>query len=373
MPEMPFKLAGMFLSAGLLAAGLAGPAYPADVSTTVQSGSAPAKAAVTTPAGRSGVASNEADIVFPPPPDKPRIRYLYSLARYQDMGFPERGFFGKILDFFTGKKIPEGWALVRPYGVCAVGDRVYVADTEGSAVVVFNRVKKTITRFGGKLAGRLVAPIGIASDGRETVFVTDSNQKLVMAYDLEGNFLFQCSPTGDFDRPTGLAWDAARNRLLVVDSGRKMVFAYGLDGIKKAEYPVEGDMAGGLVNPVNIALGPGGEMFITDPIICGVSVFSPEGKFLRKWGECGDMAGYFARPRGVALDSEGNVYVADALFHAVQIFDPAGKLLLFFGADGSEPGAFHLPAGIFIDPQDRVYVVDSGNNRVQVFQYIKTR
>jgi len=373
MPEMSSKLAGGLVLATLLAIISPLPARSAGDSATVSADSRPVKATGNQPAGAVRTGAEEPDLVFPPPPDAPRIRYLYSLARYRDMGFPERGFFGKILDFFTGKKIPEGLALVRPYGVCAVGDRIYVADTEGSAVVVFDLAKKTITRFGGNLAGRLLGPISVVSDGNGRLFVSDSMQKLVNAYDLEGKFLFQCSAAGELDRPTGLAWDSARNRLLVVDSGGKKVVAFGPDGRMQAAYSFSGAGPGHLVAPVNITLGPGGEMYITDPVICGVSVYSPEGKFDRKWGECGDVAGYFARPRGVALDSEGNVYVVDALFNAVQIFNPSGKLLLFFGADGREPGAFHLPAGIFIDRQDRIFVVDSGNNRVQVFQYLKAK
>jgi len=102
-----------------------------------------------------------------------------------------------------------------------------------------------------------------------------------------------------------------------------------------------------------------------------VQAFTPEGRFLSKFGSVGDRPGTFANPKGLALDSDGHIYVTDAAFSNIQIFDAEGNVLLFIGQLGPQPGNFHLPAGISIDEHDRIYVADQLNARIQVFQYLK--
>jgi sugar lactone lactonase YvrE len=111
-------------------------------------------------------------------------------------------------------------------------------------------------------------------------------------------------------------------------------------------------------------------LYVTDTMNFRVQVFSPEGVFIRKYGELGASFGQLSRPKGVAVDSAGQVYVVDAAFANFQIFNRDGQLLLFVGQAGIQPGEFFLPAGMHIDERDRIYVVDQYNRRVQVFQYL---
>jgi len=325
-----------------------------------------------TPVTASAVPSaTTAEVVFPPPPEPPRLRFLYAIASPQDVSDPHPPFMRRVWNFMLGRKPDPNPAMARPYGVCAQDGLIYAADTGGAAVVVFDRAHRRIRRLGGSVEGRLLSPIGVAVDPGGTIWVTDSAQNVVKVFGPTGGFLAQFGRAGEFLKPTGIAWDAARHRFLVADTGHSRVVALDDTGRITLTFGGTGTGAGAMSSPVNLCIGPDGNIRVVDPILCKVQTFSPTGTFLSQFGAPGDTAGYFARPRGVAVDSDGNLYVADALFNAVQVFDQAGKLLLVAGAPGSVPGAFDMPAGLFIDPADRLYICDSMNRRIQVFQYLK--
>jgi tripartite motif-containing protein 71 len=111
--------------------------------------------------------------------------------------------------------------------------------------------------------------------------------------------------------------------------------------------------------------------------------FTPDGKFLGKWGKYGTAVGEFdgidgiknrtGGPNFVAVDKEGNVWTTEARPGRIQKFSPDGKPLFAFGTNSTDPGGFggrpkNLPGpiAILVDPQDRLWI-SSTNNRVQLF------
>jgi DNA-binding beta-propeller fold protein YncE len=65
-----------------------------------------------------------------------------------------------------------------------------------------------------------------------------------------------------------------------------------------------------------------------------------------------------------AVGPEGNVYVTDEFNHRVQVFSPQGAYITRFGEYGTGDGQFHGPMGIAVDFQGYVYVADSTNHRI---------
>jgi DNA-binding beta-propeller fold protein YncE len=72
-------------------------------------------------------------------------------------------------------------------------------------------------------------------------------------------------------------------------------------------------------------------------------------------------------PWGIDLDSEGNVYIADWRNDRIQKFSPDGRFLMKFGTSGSGEGQFNRPSGVAVDNDGVIYVADWLNNRLQVF------
>ena len=63
-------------------------------------------------------------------------------------------------------------------------------------------------------------------------------------------------------------------------------------------------------------------------------------------------------PIHLAQGLHGNVYVGSATPSGIQVFDPNGKFVTGWGSNGSADGEFSFLLGIGIDPQGNVYAGD---------------
>jgi DNA-binding beta-propeller fold protein YncE len=116
-------------------------------------------------------------------------------------------------------------------------------------------------------------------------------------------------------------------------------FTFGRSGGKEGEFAF----------PTNVAIGPFGDVYVTDTMNFRVQRFTSDGKFVRTYGSIGVNPGQFSRPKGVAVDRDGRIYVADAAFENVQILDDEGRPLLFFGEPGGSPQNINLPTAVVVD------------------------
>ena len=309
------------------------------------------------------------DLVWPAPPEIPRIRFLRTLSDPEDIGIKD-GFFGGLAAFFKGA--PEK-RTTAPFGIHKTNaGRLYVVDTVQQAVQVFDQRKSEHYWFPSDPIDGFDNPIGVVADEKGRVYVSDSRSNLIHVFDKHGKRYIKAIGRGAVARPTGLAINQATGELLVADTLASQIVAFETKDFTVTRF-VGRDGTGreAFHYPTNIAVSPDGLIYVTDSMNFRIQVLTHDLKFLRSFGEVGDGPGQFSRPKGVAVDSEGHVYVVDALFDNVQIFDRQGRLLLAFGSPGSEPGKFWLPNEIFIDAQDRIYVSDAYNQRIQVFQYLK--
>ena len=308
------------------------------------------------------------DLVWPLPPDPPRIKYVRSYRFREDVEERKKL---SATDLLLGKKEEPGESLKRPYGVHADRDgRIFVTDTGWGKVVVFDSKNRKFEFWGESGRGTLQQPIGVTSDSTGRVYVTDAAQRRVVVFDRNGEFALAMGQTEELERPTGIAIDEDRRRVYVVDTRKHNIVVFDLDGRRISTIGERGTAPGQFNFPTNLAVGRDGRLYVMDSMNFRVQILDPDGRAIRAFGENGRSPGQFARAKGIALDSEGHIYVVDAAFNNFQIFDPEGQLLLFVGSNGKSPGQFWLPAGAYIDNEDRVYVADQYNLRVQVFQYL---
>lgn len=311
-------------------------------------------------------AAEPANLVWPLPPEQPRIRFV---AEYRG----ETDFKRDDLKSSLFGEERGGIKLLKPHSVAASADGqiIYVTDPQLQAIIVFDLKNKRAGRMETDAHGGLRNPIEIETDKRGRLFVTDSVRNEILVYSPEGKTLMALGKKEDLGRPTGLALDEARNRVYVADTVKHRIVVYDLDGKFVTEFGQRGSEPGQYNYPVHLAVDKDGHLLVSDTGNFRIQIVDGLGRFVRTFGQVGDSYGNFSRPKGIALDSEGNIYVADAAFNNFQIFDAEGRLLLFVGSGGDLPGMFLLPTGMHIDAQDKVYVVDSINARVQVFQYLK--
>jgi DNA-binding beta-propeller fold protein YncE len=308
------------------------------------------------------------NIIWPAPPEIPRIRFVNSVSRPEDMNI--RGTVLKnILRFIKGKKkVP----IVSPSDIIkGKDDSLYIVDNFQHIVHVMNSEKREYHYFPeGQTTFK--SPIGIAIDDRELIYVTDSKEGVVKVFGDRGKVYIKEFGRGLLARPTGIAFNPVNSEILVVDTVNADIVRYDSKSHRvRAIIGKEGDETGLFHYPTHITVAKNGNIIVSDSLNFRIQVLSPSGKFIRAFGKVGDSPGYFSRPKGVAVDSDGNIYVVDAMFDNVQIFNESGQLLMDFGRPGNAYGEFWLPSGIYIDDDDMIYVADSYNHRVQIFEYIK--
>ncbi len=82
----------------------------------------------------------------------------------------------------------------------------------------------------------------------------------------------------------------------------------------------------------------------------------------------GDKEDYlFYLPSGIAEDRDRNIYILDSGNFEVKKFSPDGKFISKFGRNGQGPGEFMVPIAIDINHREQIGVADEGNNRMEIF------
>lgn len=309
------------------------------------------------------------DVIWPLPPEEPRIRYVKSITSSADIEKPS--FWEILVNAIVGSGSASAH-LAKPYAVHMDREgRLFITDSAWPAVMIFDEKNHKYTLIGLEGPGVLAKPMGVTTDAAGRIYVTDTIENRGVIYDHDGNFLLGLGEKGRFDQPIGIVVNDALNRVYIVDTRKHNVSVFdSKEGKFLFDFGGRGSQDGQFNWPTNIAIDKDGKLFVTDSFNFRVQVFDADGKFLSKFGSVGSGLGQFAKPKGIAVDSEGHIYVVDAAFNNVQIFDQQGQLLLFFGGFGNRPGQFWLPAGMDIDKDDLIYVADQYNHRINIYQYL---
>jgi len=283
-------------------------------------------------------------VFYPAPPDPPRVQHLATFASARDVGAPRTD----LADFVLGEEGKEN-ALQQPYGAALYHGKIYVADSRASGLAVFDLVANKFSVVEGAGAGRMQRPINVTVDTDGTKYVTDTARDQVLVYDEADRYVAAFGAKGEFKPVDTLVVgdrlyvaDVAHHEVHVLDKrSGKLQFKFGKAGSREEE--------GALYQPTNLARAPDGDIYVVETGNFRVSRFTPDGKFVRRFGEAGQLPGQFARPKGIAADRDGRVYISDAAFQNVQIFDRQGRVLMAFGQppDGSQ--GLNLPADVSID------------------------
>ena len=218
-----------------------------------------------------------------------------------------------------------------------------------------------ILQFGSKGtgAGLFEDARGVAADGEGNIFVSEYTSGRVQRFDKEGKFLNGWTAAGKTPL-RGLAADRAGN-VYVVRAG--VILKYnGADGTLLDTF-----QGGADDNFDDVAV-------LTDGSLLAESYhnqddlvrLSAQGKVLSRIEKA--IGGQSDQPElqtRVAVDGLGNIFALGVFNNAVFKFTPDGKFVTRFGSQGNDPGQFGAPLSIAVDNQSRVYVGEGA--RIQVF------
>ncbi len=312
-----------------------------------------------------------AQLVWPPAPLEPRIRYLKSISTSDDI-VEKKGFWRRFWEFFRG---PQVNFMVKPMAVAADSrGRIYVSDPAAKLVHLFDPEKGKYRSIDAAGKQMLQFPINLAIDSADNLYVVDGQRRQIFVLTPRSRLKQVYGKPGQLQRPSGIAVDSQRRVLYIADPPAHDIKIFSLNDSKLLGSIGRRGTAPGEFNfPTWLALDKTGRLYVTDSLNGRIQILSHEGQPLSSIGQLGVSTGSFSSPKGIALDSDGHLYVNDAGFDNVQIFDNKGRLLLYFGGSGQAPGTFWMPGGVFIDHNDRIYIADSYNKRIQIFQYMKSK
>jgi DNA-binding beta-propeller fold protein YncE len=175
----------------------------------------------------------------------------------------------------------------------------------------------------------------VSVDAQDNIWTVDRGTDMVIKFDPEGRVVFPLGrkpesvtleprapaagrggggrgrgavPGDNFNRPTGVAWDAAGN-------------IFVSDGYNNAR----------------------------------IAKMDKTGKFVKSWGEKGSGQGQFDMPNSIAVDAKGNVYVADLGNKRIQVFDNDGT----YKTQYTNVGA---PWAVCISPGAHQFLFSSNSN-----------
>ena len=182
------------------------------------------------------------DIVWPPAPEIPRIRFINAVSKPQDIQI-KRSAFKKFFDYLSGKTVVS---MIAPYSVeTDSAGRLYTVDTFLRTVLVYDVIDNAYYPFSAEETN-LMSPIDLAIDEkRGTIYVSDSQGGVVKIYQDRGKILVGEMGKGVLQRPTGIAVNLSTSELIVVDTKLANVFRYDLDSSQlKGTFGVRGTADG---------------------------------------------------------------------------------------------------------------------------------
>ena len=300
------------------------------------------------------------------------------------------------VEVFDGRY--EGARLKSPCGL-AVSEEgaVAIADTGNDRIVVLGRTGRPVRVFGRRCQleegsaggctdedgsgpqqlgdGQFLEPWGVAISRDGRVFVADTWNSRIQAFDPEGRLLWKWGALGsvtgtDGDPhllygPRGLAVTLG-DTLLATDTGNRRVLRFRLNGELLGQSGGSGPIPGRFDEPVGIAVDPkSGEILVADAWNRRIQRFDAGMRFLQELAVPGWRSRNAASKPYLAVDSRGNVFAADPAESRLLVFDARGQVEHFIRTLGIKYGDLSRPTGVAVDPtDDSIWVADSGNDRV---------
>ncbi len=127
-----------------------------------------------------------------------------------------------------------------------------------------------------------------------------------------------------------------------------------------------------MVMPTDVALGPGGEIYVSDGVNHRIIKFNSQGKFLSSIGKKGSAKGYLKSPLGIDVGKNGHIYVADTGNKRVQVFSAEGKFVKLIPAPGKIKKTESDITDVAVDKSSqRVFLCDNDNHQIHVFDEAK--
>lgn len=317
-------------------------------------------------------AKKQEELRWPLPPDPARVKFVRAFRQDEDLKSSAfRSAMRALVSDTTRGLIdqPTGLAL-------SVDEKtLYVVSPTATPIVAVDLAAGKMRKFADRKETRPASAYGVAVDGEDNVYVSDSSSDVVRVYKRDGDLLRKIE--GHLDRPTGIAVDRRRQLVYVVsgaerESQEHRVEVFSLKGQHLRSIGTRGTNPGEFNFPTQLAVTKSGSLLVVDMLNFRVQEFDGEGNLVGLFGSSGQGPGQFDKAKGVATDAFGNIYVTDSQLGIVQMFNPKYQVLMAFGGKLEKLGYMLLPTAIVIDSKNTIYVADYAGRCVSEYQLVNT-
>lgn len=242
-------------------------------------------------------------------------------------------------------------------------DRVYAFRRRPSpAVLVYNHEGHFITAWG---EGIFSEPHAIWVDAKDHVYCTDREDHTVRQFTAEGKLLMTLgtphqpgAPGIPFNQPTK-AVVAPSGEVFVADGyGQCRIHRFSPDGKLLLSWGEPGQGPGQFNLPHSLVVDQQNRVIVVDRENHRIQLFDLNGNFLSMWTG-------LKQPMDISIASDNTIFIAEA-DQRISIFSPTGELLARWGEKGDAPGRFiSFLHSICLDSQGNLYIADE--RRLQKF------
>ena len=251
----------------------------------------------------------------------------------------------------------------------AVDGVVYVADGINDRILQFapnGEFSGAITQVGSESLAR---PMSARLDSAGRLWIADTGNQRVLVRGPDGTAVmtFVAAETKGYATPdvTDVLVTPDGRLAWLVDNDNAWLTRVQIDTKLEARVGGRGEALGQFQYPYMAALGPEGDVFVTDVINGRVVQLDVTGQPVRTLGSYGLQPGQFYRPVGVACDRRGNVWVSDCVLGVIQAFTKDGAFIDVLRDDMGKPLRFEAPIGLTFDEAGNLYVVEQRADRVR--------
>jgi len=249
-------------------------------------------------------------------------------------------------------------------------ENLYVTDVVNNQLIIYDRNGSYLRTLQG-----LNKPICVAVDSAGRIFIGNKGRQNVEVYDSDLNFLMKLGAgDGEFIHPNAIAIEST-GTIYVTDGKADKIMVYNPDGSYSFSFGSTGNGNGQFHFPTSIAIDKTAmEIVVSDLQIiqdgygphegARIQVFSMTGSFKRSFGVFGLGDGMLFRPMGVTVDSNHRIYVTDSYQHVAQVFDSNGA---FLGTVFDLDNPMRTPLGIVMSGSNRLFIASLNASKVDVY------
>jgi sugar lactone lactonase YvrE len=278
--------------------------------------------------------------------------------------------------------VSQNLGLSGPRGLVFGPDgNLYVSSHDTNSVMRYNGMTgEFIDTFVAPGSGGLTGPTCLIFGADGNLYVSNGNSNNILRFNgTTGEFIDALvTAGGELLEPRGLLF-GPDGALYASSSGTNSILRFDITTGALLGVFVSSDpqLNGGLAHPTGLAFGPDGNLYVTSFDTNSLLLYNgTTGAFISTLVADDpatpnvDESNGLVEPVGLAFGADGNLYVSGYSSSSVRRYDPAGMFLGVFVADNpgspgiNESGGLLLAPELIFGPDGALYVSSFGNHRI---------